>query len=131
MSLRGYRMFELNDRVVISKFQCTGGRSLIMGRELYVGNLSYSADEEDLRSAFGEFGSVETVNIVTDRETGRSRGFGFVKMSTDDEAQKAITGLGGKELKERALVVNEARPREQKDGGPRGGGGGFKRSNRY
>ncbi|MHC9539316.1 MAG: RNA recognition motif domain-containing protein [Vulcanimicrobiota bacterium] len=102
-----------------------------MGNELYVGNLSYSADEEDLRTAFGAFGSVESVSIVTDRETGRSRGFGFVKMSTDEEAKSAITGLGGKELKERALVVNEARPREQRDGGQRGGGGGFRRNDRY
>ncbi len=92
---------------------------------IYVGNLSYEATEDDLREAFARFGQVASVNVIKDRDTGRSKGFGFVEMPTQAEAQAAIAGLNGQELKGRALNVNEARPRtERRDRGGRGGGGG-------
>ncbi len=91
---------------------------------IYVGNLSYRTDEAALRDMFGEFGSVTDTHIVTDRETGRSRGFAFVEMPEDAEANKAIEELNGKEFEGRQLTVNEARPRENRGGGGGGGGGG-------
>jgi RNA recognition motif-containing protein len=92
---------------------------------IYVGNLSYEATEDDLREAFSAFGQVASANIIKDRDTGRSRGFGFVEMPNQQEAQAAIAGLNGKDLKGRALNINEARPRtERRDRGGRGGGGG-------
>lgn len=89
---------------------------------IYVGNLSYEVTEDDLRKAFEEFGQVESVNIITDKYSGESKGFGFVEMRSKDEAQSAIEGLNGKEFKGRALKVNEARPRTESRGG-RGGHG--------
>jgi RNA recognition motif-containing protein len=91
---------------------------------IYVGNLSYRTDEGALRDTFGEFGNVTDVHIVTDRETGRSRGFAFVEMPDDGEANTAIEQMNGKELEGRTLTVNEARPRENRGGGGGGGGGG-------
>ena len=100
---------------------------------LYVGNLSYDTKEDDLKTAFGAFGQVTEVRLITDRDTGRSKGFGFVEMPNSQEAQAAIQGLNGKELQGRTVTVNEARPRETGGrpqgggggrGGPRGGGGG-------
>ena len=88
---------------------------------IYVGNLSRDVTDEDLRQAFEDFGQVESINIIKDKFTGESRGFGFVEMPSKDEAQAAITGLNGKDLKGRALNINEARPRTE----GRGGGGGF------
>jgi RNA recognition motif-containing protein len=87
---------------------------------IYVGNLSFAATEEDLRQLFEPFGQVESVKLIQDKYSGRSRGFGFVEMPSADEAKAAISGLNGKEVKGRALSVNEARPRSEK---PRGGGG--------
>jgi len=78
---------------------------------VYVGNLSYDLSEEDLKTAFGEYGEVTSAKIISDRYSGRSKGFGFIEMSSDDEAKAAIEGLSGKELAGRAIVVNEARPR--------------------
>jgi len=78
---------------------------------VYVGNLSYDLSEEDLKTAFGEYGEVTSAKIISDRYSGRSKGFGFIEMSSDDEAKAAIEGLSGKELGGRAIVVNEARPR--------------------
>ena len=78
---------------------------------VYVGNLSYDLSEEDLKSAFEEYGEVTSAKIISDRYSGRSKGFGFIEMSSDDEAKAAIEGLTGKELAGRAIVVNEARPR--------------------
>ena len=78
---------------------------------VYVGNLSYDLSEEDLKTAFAEYGEVTSAKIVSDRYSGRSKGFGFIEMSSDDEAKAAIEGLSGKELGGRAIVVNEARPR--------------------
>jgi RNA recognition motif-containing protein len=92
-----------------------------MGRRLYVGNLSYNTTELSLREAFGQVGTVADVKIVMDRETGRPRGFGFVEMSSDQEAQEAIQQLNGRELDGRAINVNEAQ--ERAGGGGRGGGG--------
>ena len=90
-----------------------------MGRRLYVGNLPYSAGEDDLRELFSSAGNVDTVSVVMDRETGRARGFAFVEMATDEEAQNAIAKLHDQQFGGRPLTVNEARPME-----PRGGGGG-------
>jgi cold-inducible RNA-binding protein len=93
-------------------------------KNIFVGNLSFGATEEAVRSLFETYGTVDRVNVVTDRETGRARGFGFVEMSNDGEGEKAIAGLNGRELDGRALNINEARPKEE-----RGGGGGGYRSN--
>src|SRR5215831_5895479 len=98
-----------------------------MGRRLFVGNLSYNTTEMDLREAFGQIGTVADAKVVMDRETGRPRGFAFVEMSSDQEAQEAIQQLNGRELDGRALNVNEAQERSGgggRGGGGRGGGGG-------
>ncbi|MBA3335153.1 MAG: RNA-binding protein [Acidobacteria bacterium] len=96
-----------------------------MSMKLYVGNLSFNTTTQDLQDMFGEIGTVESTNIIEDRETGRSRGFGFVEMSSNEEGQNAISTLNGKEIDGRALTVNEAKPRESNGGGGnRGGGGG-------
>ncbi|MFP8780563.1 RNA recognition motif domain-containing protein [Hydrogenophaga sp. RWCD_12] len=94
-----------------------------MGNKLYVGNLPYSVRDEDLQQAFGAFGSVNSAKVMMERDTGRSKGFGFVEMGSDAEAQAAITGMNGQSLGGRSLVVNEARPMEPRP--PRTGGGGF------
>ena len=91
---------------------------------LYVGNLNYRTGEDELASMFGEYGQVESAVIISDRETGRSKGFGFVEFSSDDDARKAIEEMNGKEVEGRPLKVNEARPREDRGGGGGGGGGG-------
>jgi cold-inducible RNA-binding protein len=90
--------------------------------KLYVGNLPYTTSEEDLRNLFSQYGRVDSVAVITDRETGRSKGFGFVEFSDDGEAKNAISGLSGQEFGGRALTVNEARPKT--GGGGRGGYGG-------
>ncbi len=92
--------------------------------KIFVGNLSREVTDEDLRQAFESFGSVESATVVKDKFTGESRGFGFVEMSSASEAQSAISGMNGKELKGRALNVNEARPREERGGGRGRPGGG-------
>ncbi|MBS0348669.1 MAG: RNA-binding protein [Proteobacteria bacterium] len=104
-----------------------------MGTKLYVGNLAYTVDKSRLEEIFHEFGTVASAQVIMDRETGRSKGFGFVEMGSDDEAQAAIAGANGKNYDGRNLTVNEARPQEPRSGfgGPRrgpgggGGGGGF------
>ncbi|MEW6272547.1 MAG: RNA-binding protein [Thermodesulfobacteriota bacterium] len=96
-----------------------------MSRKLYVGNLAFSVDSSALERMFAEFGTVESATVVSDRDTGRSRGFGFIEMSNGDEAQAAIDALNGQQHGGRALTVNEAKPREDR---PRGGGGGGGRS---
>src|SRR4051812_33553259 len=96
-----------------------------MSNKLFVGNLSFDTTETDLKEAFAAFGTVTETNLMMDRMTNRPRGFGFVTMSSADEAQKAIEGLNGKELDGRALTVNVARPREERP--PGGGGGGGRR----
>ncbi|HEY0005619.1 MAG TPA: RNA-binding protein [Pyrinomonadaceae bacterium] len=93
-----------------------------MSMKLYVGNLSFQTSSEDLQQLFSQVGTVESASVVEDRDTGRSRGFGFVEMSSKEEGQKAIEQFNGKEMNGRNLTVNEARPRE--DRGNRGGGGG-------
>ena len=95
-----------------------------MGNKLYVGNLAYSVRDESLQAAFSQFGTVTSAKVMMDRETGRSKGFGFVEMGSDAEAQSAINGMNGQALEGRAIVVNEARPREERPGGFGGGGGG-------
>ena len=92
-----------------------------MGKKLYVGNLSYDVTSSDLEQMFAAHGSVQSAEVIQDRMTGRSKGFGFVEMSSDDEATAAIAALNGQEHTGRALTVNEAKPREER---PRGGGGG-------
>ena len=94
-----------------------------MSTKLYVGNLSFSTSTQDLEQIFGEVGTVLSSNIIEDRETGRSRGFGFVEMSSAEEAKAAITALDGKEVDGRNLKVNEAKPQEKRSGG--GGGGNY------
>ena len=94
-----------------------------MGNKLYVGNLAYGVRDEELQQAFAPFGSVSSAKVMMDRDTGRSKGFGFVEMGSDAEAQAAINGMNGQALDGRALVVNEARPREERPGGFGGGGG--------
>ena len=96
-----------------------------MGRKLYVGNLSYDVDSSQLEQLFGQHGQVVSAQVINDRDTGRSKGFGFVEMSSDDEAQAAIAALNGQQHGGRALTVNEARPKEGGGGGGRGGGGGY------
>ncbi|MBU4426232.1 MAG: RNA-binding protein [Proteobacteria bacterium] len=96
---------------------------------IYVGNLSYDLSEEDLKKAFEEFGQVESAKIITDTYSGRSKGFGFVEMSDEAEAQSAIDALNGKELEGRTLNVNQARPRSEGRGGSKQGRGGGRRSN--
>jgi RNA recognition motif-containing protein len=103
----------------------------MMAAKLFIGNLSFQATEDDLRELFQQAGTVESVRIVTDQFTGRPRGFGFVEMSTKEEATKAIEMLNGRLFRDRNLVVDEARPQPQRgtggprgDRGPRGGGGG-------
>ena len=86
---------------------------------IYVGNLSFQLSEDDLNSAFGEYGQVDSAKIITDRETGRSKGFGFIEMPNQEEAEKAIEGLNGKELDGRAVKVNESKPREDRPRRPR------------
>ncbi len=94
---------------------------------IYVGNISYQATEEDLKQAFAAYGDVDSARIITDRETGRSKGFGFVEMANDEQAKAAIEGLNGTEIAGRSVTVNEARPRQPRNdrGGDRGGRGGF------
>ena len=102
-----------------------------MGNKLYVGNLPYSVRDGDLEQAFGQFGAVTSAKVMMERDTGRSKGFGFVEMGSDDEAQAAINGMNGQPLGGRNVVVNEARPMEARPprsggfGGPRSGGGGY------
>ena len=106
-----------------------------MSNKLFVGNLSFNATENDLQDAFAAYGTVTEVNLMMDRATGRARGFGFVTMSSAEEAQKAIEGMNGKSIDGRALTVNLAKPREERSGGGGGGGrrqyGGGGGRNRY
>ncbi len=98
-----------------------------MSTKLYVGNLSFSTTAQDLETMFGELGTVQSANLIEDRETGRSRGFGFVEMSSKEVAATAILTLNGKEVEGRALTVNEAKPREDRGGSGGGGGRGGNR----
>ena len=120
-----------------SRFDESGGgrvlsffllRRVALSKKLYVGNLSYGVSSSDLQELFAVHGTVESAQVITDRESGRSKGFGFVEMSSDEEAQAAIRALNGQDHNGRPLTVNEARPREERGGGggrgPRGGGGG-------
>ena len=93
-----------------------------MGSKLYVGNLSYNTTSSELEQLFGQHGTVQSAEVIQDRDTGRSKGFGFVQMASDDEAKAAIAALNGQQQDGRALTVNEAKPREDRGGG--GGGGG-------
>ena len=107
-----------------------------MGNKLYVGNLPYSVRDDDLQQAFSEFGSVSSAKVMMERDTGRSKGFGFVEMGSDAEAQTAINGMNGQSLGGRSVTVNEARPMEARPprtggfGGDRSGGGGYGGGNR-
>jgi RNA recognition motif-containing protein len=94
-----------------------------MGKKLYVGNLAYSIRDNDLEQAFSQYGSVASAKVMMERDSGRSKGFGFVEMGSDAEAQAAINAMNGQALDGRAIVVNEARPREERPGGFGGGGG--------
>ncbi len=100
-------------------------RSSIVGKKLYVGNLSYNVNESDLETMFSQFGTVQSAQVIVDRDTNRSKGFGFVEMDTDAQAQAAIQGLHDHEHDGRRLTVNEAKPRQDRGGGGRSGGGGY------
>lgn len=102
-----------------------------MGAKLYVGNLSFDVDNTDLEQMFAAHGSVRSAQVIMDRDTGRSKGFGFVEMGADGEAAAAISALNGRDYKGRALTVNEAKPREDRGGGRSYGGGGGSSSRRY
>lgn len=107
-----------------------------MGKKLYCGNLSYNTTSSDLDQLFAEFGTVKSAEVINDRDTGRSKGFGFVEMQTDEEANAAINALNGQERDGRTLTVNEAKPREARSGGGSGGGrsggrGGYGGGRRY
>jgi RNA recognition motif-containing protein len=95
-----------------------------MGRKLYVGNLAYGVTDSDLEQLFAPHGTVQSAQVIMDRDTGRSKGFGFVEMGNDQEAQNAIAAMSGKEVDGRSLTVNEARPKEDRSGGRGGFGGG-------
>lgn len=95
-----------------------------MGKKLYVGNLTYGVTDSDLQRMFEPFGSVQSAQVIMDRDTGRSKGFGFVEMGSEAEAKAAIAGMHGKEVEGRALTVNEAKPKEGGGGGRGGSGGG-------
>jgi len=95
-----------------------------MGTKLYVGNLSYRTTEDEIKTLFAEIGTVESAKIITDKYTGQSKGFGFVEMSSNEEAQSAISKLNGQNYKDRPLTVSEARPQEKREGGGGGGRGG-------
>ncbi|NLX23522.1 MAG: RNA-binding protein [Phycisphaerae bacterium] len=96
-----------------------------MGKKLYVGNLPYGVSSSDLESMFSAHGTVQSAEVISDRMTGRSKGFGFVEMASDDEAQAAISALNGQDQGGRPLTVNEAKPRENRSGGGGGGRGGY------
>src|SRR5438552_5590816 len=98
---------------------------LRMAKNIYVGNLAWAVTADDLLELFGQYGKVARAQVITDRETGRSRGFGFVEMETDAEAEQAIQALNGFEHESRPLTVNEAKPREERGPRPEGGGGGY------
>jgi len=99
-------------------------------KNIFVGNLSFNTAEDELRQLFETYGQVDRVSILTDRETGRSRGFAFVEMANNEEGEKAIAGLNGKEVGGRTINVNEARPKAERPGGGGGGGGGRDRGRR-
>ena len=101
-------------------------REFLLSKKLYVGNLTYNVNETDLEAMFSQYGSVQSAQVIVDRDTNRSKGFGFVEMSSDAEAQEAIQNLNGRDHDGRNLTVNEAKPREPRSGG--GGGGGYGRS---
>jgi RNA recognition motif-containing protein len=100
-------------------------------KNIFVGNLSFGATEDEVRSLFEAYGTVDRVNLVTDRETGRARGFGFVEMGNEGEGEKAITALNGRELDGRALSVNEARPKQDRAGSGYGNGGAQRQGRRW
>ena len=102
-----------------------------MGKKLYVGNLSYTTTSANLEELFSQYGKVDSATVIEDRDTGRSKGFGFVEMSSDSEAQAAIAAMNGREHDGRTLTVNEARPREDRGGGGGGGGRGGRGGRRY
>jgi RNA recognition motif-containing protein len=115
--------------LLLCKFQ----KREITVKNIFVGNLSFETSEDAIRSLFAAYGTVDRVNVVTDRETGRAKGFGFVEMSNDSEGDKAIAALNGREIDGRALNVNVARPKEERGGGGgyRGGGGGGRQGARW
>ena len=102
-----------------------------MGKKLYVGNLGYGVTDDQLREMFGPYGSVQTAQVITDRDTGRSKGFGFVEMGSDQEAQAGIAGMNGQMSDGRSLTVNEAKPKEDRSRSGSSSRGGYGGGNRY
>ena len=125
-SLRCYRYTEANFNSTASlKYSYLKERNILMSMKLYVGNLSFQTSSDDLQQLFAQAGTVESASVVEDRDTGRSRGFGFVEMSSKEEGAAAIEQFNGKEVNGRNLTVNEAKPRENRSGGGGGGRGGY------
>ncbi len=124
----GFRQSRAGITVRILPSTGRAAKDRTMQKRLYVGNLPFSATSDDLREAFGQFGTVTSADVISDRDTGRSRGFGFVEM--DSGGDEAIEAMNGADLQGRALTVNEARPRENRRSGG-GGGGGYGRGGRY
>jgi cold-inducible RNA-binding protein len=123
---------------VLNSLLCNPGKKKIEMKNIFVGNLSFGTTEDDIRAMFESHGTVDRVNVVTDRDTGRARGFAFVEMANDAEGDAAIAALNGRELDGRALNINEARPKESRGGSGGGGGrgrggsgGGFRSNNRW
>jgi cold-inducible RNA-binding protein len=127
----GFQVFGFIDRAALKRpyFLSFGRRQ--MGKKIYVGNLPYSSNDETLEALFSKYGTVESAKVIMDRDSGRSKGFAFIEMSTEEEAQEAIEQLNEKEVDGRNLRVNEAKPQERDGrGGGGGGGGGFNRGGR-
>lgn len=126
-------LYEIAGRFLLMASEAaTKPQEVYMGKKLYVGNLSYQMTDSSLQDAFSAFGTVESAKIITDRDSGRSKGFGFVEMSSDQEAATAIEKMNGQVLEGRPLTVNEAKPMAPRDGGGRGfGGGGGRGGSRY
>jgi hypothetical protein len=124
-SLRCYRYTEATSNSKLLLKLLLRERYIYMSMKLYVGNLAFQTSSEDLQQLFSQAGTVESASVVEDRDTGRSRGFGFVEMSSKEEGEAAIAQFNGKEVNGRSLTVNEARPRENRAGGGGGGRGGF------
>jgi RNA recognition motif-containing protein len=127
-TLRGYKKFEVTRPGIYQNFIHYSRRKLFMATKIYVGNLSYETDEEALQELCGQYGTVQTVNIIKDHESGRSKGFGFVEMAEENDAKQLIDKLNGYEVDGRQLKVSEARDRDSSrggGGGRRDGGGGY------
>ena len=116
-------------QALVPRGKFINAKEILNFMNIYVGNLSYNTTEDELRTLFTEFGNVDSAKLIMDRDSGQSKGFGFIEMSDNSGGQQAIEGLNGRDINGRALTVNKAKPREERPHG--GGGGGYGRGNRY